>query len=204
MHKVSPLHIEEALSQRNTPSVARRVDFMKSPWVWILLLGIALLTLIPASQLPRLEVDTSNQSMSAQQQPIHPTTDRPSLLIAVHGNQPLTFPQWRQLSELSLAINQSPGVTQALLPLISAEGWTVRLLQQFSPQATERLQDLLRLLRSKDGKTVGILVLLEPQAAIGPTTNTNAGPTARYPQPISHRGPGDLPGRTPRGQRDRG
>jgi len=132
----------------------------------VLICGI---TLIPAQQLPRLEVDTSNQSMSATQaeDATAPFTNQTSLLIAVSADSPFTADQWQALNDLTISVKKVSGVTQAILPFIQADGWTMRLFNKFNPARAANLQNLLSLLRSKDNKTLGILVLLSKEAGTG-------------------------------------
>jgi len=143
----------------------------RSGWLSFLALLLILgLTSIPARQLSRLEVDTSNESMSSAhaKESTDPFTSQPSLLIAVSTATPLTIPQWQALNNLTTAVRSVSGVEGALLPFIQAEGWTMSLFKTIHPSGASRVENLLRLLRSEDGKTLGILVVLSEEAGSGP------------------------------------
>jgi predicted RND superfamily exporter protein len=132
------------------------------------LVVVAALTLIPASQLSHLTVDTSNEAMSAAEAQAGDVFEsRPTLLIVVSSDLPITPVQWQTLHRLTAAVGKVPGVDSAVLPLLQADGWTVRLFRKVHPGGATRLQNLLRLLRSEDDRTLGLLVMLSPEAAMG-------------------------------------
>ena len=136
------------------------------------LLLLAGVTLIPARQLSHLEVDTSNQTMSAvssqgSARMIEDESHRQTLLIAVTADKPFTFCQWQSLSTLATAMGKISGVDGVILPLIKANGWTLQILRRRHPDGAARMQNLLHLLRSTDGRNLGMLVFLAPHADTG-------------------------------------
>lgn len=129
------------------------------------------LTLIPASQLSTLTVDTSNKSMTATgpEDPFDTTGPLPkqTLLIALTAAEPFTFAQWQAIAKLGSSVGETPGVDGVLYPFGEGDGWLLPMLERFSPSGATRMRSLLQLLRSEDGRNLGMLVVLTPEAGSG-------------------------------------
>ncbi len=144
--------------------------FLKPKMTLIALAALAGLTFLPARRLCELQVDTSNQAMSeSESSGSVGALSHQTLLIAVSSSEPMDTDQMQGVNQLATNVGQIPQVSGVILPWAQHGPWAMQLLRRvLLGERAAGLDALSDLLKSEDGRVLGMLVILSPKAGSGP------------------------------------